>query len=30
MIEYLDRRVYALRPVYTGNGYIFLRKKDEE
>lgn len=29
MIEYLDR-VYALRPVYTGNGYIFLRKKDEE
>jgi hypothetical protein len=29
MIEYLDR-VYALIPVYTGNGYIFLRKKDEE
>ena len=25
MIEYLDR-VYDLRPVYTGNGYIFLRK----
>ncbi len=29
MIEYLDR-VYALIPVYTGIGYIFLRKKDEE
>lgn len=29
MIEYLGR-VYAIRPVYTGNGYIFLRKKDEE
>lgn len=29
MIEYLDR-VYAIIPVYTGNGYIFLRKKDEE
>lgn len=29
MIEYLDR-VYALIPVYTGNGYIFLRKEDEE
>lgn len=28
MIGYLDR-VYALRPVYTGNGYIFLRKTDE-
>ena len=25
MIEYLDR-VYAICPVYTGNGYIFLRK----
>lgn len=29
MIEYLDR-VYAIIPVYTWNGYIFLRKKDEE
>ena len=26
MIEYLDR-VYAIRPVYTGQGYIFLRQK---
>lgn len=29
MIEYLDR-VYALIPVYTGRGYILLRKKDEK
>ena len=29
MNEYLDRE-YALMPVYTGNGYIFLRKNEDE
>ena len=29
MNEYLDRE-YTLMPVYTGNGYIFLRKNEDE
>lgn len=29
MIEYLNK-VYSLRPVYTGIGYIILRKNEEE